>query len=79
MYATYFLAKGFRVPTAGEAAFRYAVESRPDAIVMDLSMPRVDGWEATRRLKADARTRDIPGLYRPRLRRLSRAGPGGGL
>jgi CheY-like chemotaxis protein len=27
---------------------------------MDLSMPRMDGWEATRRLKADARTRDIP-------------------
>jgi two-component system cell cycle response regulator DivK len=62
MYATYFLAKGYRVQTAGDGdlAFRYAVESRPDAIVMDLSMPRVDGWEATRRLKADARTRHIP-------------------
>jgi CheY-like chemotaxis protein len=62
MYATYFLAQGYRVQTAsdGDMAFRYAVESRPDAIVMDLSMPRVDGWEATRRLKMDARTRGIP-------------------
>ncbi|HXG03007.1 MAG TPA: response regulator [Candidatus Binatia bacterium] len=62
MYATYFLAMGYRVQTAtdGDMAFRYAVESRPDAIVMDLSMPRVDGWEATRRLKTDGRTRHIP-------------------
>jgi CheY-like chemotaxis protein len=62
MYATYFLARGFRVQTAGdgETGFQYAVESRPDVIVMDLSMPRLDGWEATRRLKADGRTRHIP-------------------
>lgn len=62
MYATCFLAKGFRVQAAvdGEAAFRYAVDSRPDAIVMGLSRPRVDGWKATRRLTAEARMRDIP-------------------
>lgn len=32
----------------------------PDLIVMDLSLPRIDGWEATRRLKADEATRGIP-------------------
>jgi CheY-like chemotaxis protein len=37
-----------------------AHEAHPAAIVMDLSMPHVDGWEATRRLKRDPLTRDIP-------------------
>jgi CheY-like chemotaxis protein len=32
----------------------------PDLIVMDLSLPGIDGWEATRRLKADPRTKRIP-------------------
>jgi len=44
----------------GAAALELAVEARPDLILMDLSLPRVDGWEATRRLKADARTALIP-------------------
>jgi CheY-like chemotaxis protein len=44
----------------GLAALERAAEARPDLILMDLSLPRMDGWEATRRLKMDERTRHIP-------------------
>jgi two-component system cell cycle response regulator DivK len=44
----------------GEAAIQKAVWSRPDVVVMDLSMPRLDGIGAIQRLKRDARTRQIP-------------------
>ena len=37
----------------GVAALERVAETRPDLILMDLSLPRMDGWEATRRLKAD--------------------------
>ena len=37
-----------------------ATAERPDLILMDLNLPEIDGWEATRRLKADPATRDIP-------------------
>ena len=43
----------------GEAIAR-ARDSAPDLILMDLSLPVIDGWEATRRLKADEATRRIP-------------------
>ena len=62
MYASYFAAQGIRVLVAGDGvlAIRIAQAMQPDVIVMDLSMPSLDGWEATRRLKHDARTAHIP-------------------
>jgi CheY-like chemotaxis protein len=42
------------------AAGVQAALSNPDVILMDMSLPEVDGWEATRRLKANAATRSIP-------------------
>ena len=44
----------------GESAVALARREHPDAIIMDLAMPGVDGWEAARRLKADPATADIP-------------------
>ena len=44
----------------GVAALERAAEIHPDLILMDLSLPRMDGWEATRRLKADPATARVP-------------------
>ena len=54
--------RGYRVVLAvdGEQAIALARSERPDLILMDLGLPRVDGWEATRRLKAEPATRRIP-------------------
>jgi len=62
MYA-YFLSKeGFSVTLAGDGqeAIDKALQLQPDLIIMDLSLPVISGWEATRRLKADEKTRHIP-------------------
>ncbi|MCE9669619.1 response regulator [Myxococcus stipitatus] len=62
MYAEYLEFSGFRVAQArnGQEALDQAFALTPDIILMDLSLPIIDGWEATRRLKNDARTRAIP-------------------
>jgi CheY-like chemotaxis protein len=62
MYAEYLAYSGFRVAEAsnGIEALEKAFELLPDVILMDLSLPGMDGWAATRRLKTDERTRRIP-------------------
>jgi CheY-like chemotaxis protein len=54
--------KGFDVVMAvdGQAGVEMASSASPDLILMDLSLPVIDGWEATRRIKADAATQGIP-------------------
>jgi two-component system cell cycle response regulator DivK len=62
MYAEYLDFSGFDVVEAanGMEALQRAADTAPDIILMDLSLPVMDGWEATRRLKADTRTANIP-------------------
>jgi two-component system, cell cycle response regulator DivK len=53
---------GFEVVVApdGEQGLEVARDAPPDLILMDLSLPVLDGWEATRRLKSSEATRSIP-------------------
>jgi two-component system, cell cycle response regulator DivK len=62
MYTEYLEFSGYEVIGAGNGleALQRAVDESPDIILMDLSLPVMDGWEATRRLKADQRTASIP-------------------
>jgi two-component system, cell cycle response regulator DivK len=62
MYRDYLAFSGFRVETArdGQEAIDKARALAPDLILMDLSLPGIDGWEATRLLKADPATRRLP-------------------
>ena len=62
MYSEYLQFSGFDVVEAanGMEALQRAADAAPDIILMDLSLPVMDGWEATRRLKADERTSGIP-------------------
>ncbi len=64
MYAMYLEHSGLRVAEAanGHEALEQAFSLLPDLILMDLSLPGIDGWEVTRRLKADERTKKIPVL-----------------
>jgi CheY-like chemotaxis protein len=62
MYAEFLEFAGLRVETAttAEEGLSKAFAEPPAAIIMDLALPGMDGCEATRRLKADARTKDVP-------------------
>lgn len=53
---------GFEVVLAvdGQEALAAAEREQPDVIVMDLGLPRLDGWQTTRALKANAELRDVP-------------------
>ena len=56
------LRRGYEILLAvdGAEGFAAAKSQNPDLILMDMSLPVVDGWEATRRLKSDAATSSIP-------------------
>jgi CheY-like chemotaxis protein len=62
VYRTMLAHFGFRVVEAvnGRDALQLARDDRPDLILMDISIPVIDGWEATRALKADPDTASIP-------------------
>jgi two-component system, cell cycle response regulator DivK len=56
------LRNGYEVVIAidGQQGVDMATSERPDLILMDMSLPVIDGWEATRRIKADDTTKKIP-------------------
>lgn len=56
---------GYQVESAedGEAGFRKAVESTPDMVLLDIAMPRVDGFAVCRQLRNDPRTAEVPVLF----------------
>ena len=56
------LRRGYDVVMAldGQQAVEMAAAEKPDLILMDMSLPVLDGWEATRRIKAAPETREIP-------------------
>jgi two-component system cell cycle response regulator DivK len=64
LYRDYLEFSGFSVLTAnnGREAIEQAVSVQPDIILMDASMPVLDGWQATRELKANPVTKHIPVL-----------------
>ena len=53
---------GYRVVVAvdGQSGVEMALSEAPDLVLMDMSLPVLDGWEATRRLKAAPATRHVP-------------------
>ena len=54
--------RGYQVESAedGAQAIERAMADPPDLILMDMSLPELDGWEATRRLRAEPRTAHVP-------------------
>jgi len=54
--------KGYQIEMAvnGQEGVEMAVECKPDLILMDMSLPIIDGWEATRQIKGNDQTKSIP-------------------
>ena len=61
LYAEYLAFAGYRVAVAndGHEALAKALELQPDAVLMDLSLPGIDGWEVTRRLRQEESTKGM--------------------
>jgi CheY-like chemotaxis protein len=83
LFATWLQDAGFRVEQAhnGLQALERTFDLRPDAILTDLNIPGIDGYELTRRLKSDPRTASVPVLavtgYPPFTQDPARAGRAG--
>jgi two-component system cell cycle response regulator DivK len=62
LYGFYLKQNGYRIAAAadGEEALKKAAKLQPDLVVMDLAMPKVNGEQATRILKSDPKTKQIP-------------------
>jgi DNA-binding response OmpR family regulator len=62
LVARIFVKRGYRVNTAGDGAEALAAvaRDRPDLLILDLNLPKIDGWEVCRRLKGDPATKAIP-------------------
>src|SRR5262249_55487575 len=62
MYAKFLRHHGFRVVLAndGPTALNVAADAKPNIVVMDLGLPRIDGWDVIRQLKTDPWTKGIP-------------------
>ena len=74
MYQTKFSAEGFQVFTAtdGEAGLQLAKDQKPDIIVLDIMMPKLDGIEVLRAIRQDALLKDIPVLMLSNLSELAK-------
>lgn len=51
------------VASDGEEALERVRDSRPDLVILDVLMPRMDGWEVARALKSDPATREVPVMF----------------
>ena len=62
LVARIFVKRGYRVIQAGDGAEALAsvARERPDLVILDLNLPKIDGWEVCRKLKGDPATRGIP-------------------
>lgn len=57
--------RGYEVDTAadGQEALEKATATKPDLVVLDIMMPKMDGWEVARRLRDDEQTKGIPIIF----------------